>query len=425
MSKGRGDDVLAKICAEKLAHIADSKAARPEAALRAQLPDAPPLRPFAAALESRATQGGYGLIAEIKKASPSKGLIRADFEPPSLARAYEAGGATCLSVLTDTPYFQGSDDDLRAARAACTLPVLRKDFILDPYQVIESRVLGADCILLIMAALEDGMARELAAAAAELGLDVLVEVHDQAELDRALRLDARLIGINNRDLKTLKVDLHTAETLAPLVPPGRIIVGESGLNEPADLDRLAAAGARCFLVGESLMRAPDVAAATRRLLRIPDLSHVDREGRARMVDVSDKDETNRVAVAGARVQMKPETLARIQAGEIAKGDVLTTARIAGIMAAKRTAELIPLCHPLALASVAIELACVPDRSAVEIIATCRLKGRTGVEMEALTAASVAALTIYDMCKAIDRGMIVTDLRLLKKSGGKSGDYEAI
>jgi indole-3-glycerol phosphate synthase len=424
MSKGRGDDVLAKICAEKLAHIAESKAARPEAELRAQLPDALGLRPFAAALESRATQGGYGLIAEIKKASPSKGLIRADFDPPSLARAYEAGGATCLSVLTDTPYFQGSDDDLRAARAACTLPVLRKDFILDPYQVIESRVLGADCILLIMAALEDGMARELAAAAAELGLDVLVEVHDQAELDRALRLDARLIGINNRDLKTLKVDLHTAETLAPLVPPGRIIVGESGLNEPADLDRLAAAGARCFLVGESLMRAPDVAAATRRLLRIPDLSHVDREGRARMVDVSDKDETNRVAVAGARVQMKPETLARIQAGEIAKGDVLTTARIAGIMAAKRTAELIPLCHPLALASVAIELACVPDRSAVEIIATCRLKGRTGVEMEALTAASVAALTIYDMCKAIDRGMIVTDLRLLKKSGGKSGDYEA-
>jgi len=424
MSKGRGDDVLAKICAEKLAHIAESKAARPEAGLRAQLPDAPPLRPFAAKLESRATQGAYGLIAEIKKASPSKGLIRADFDPPSLARAYEAGGATCLSVLTDTPYFQGSDDDLRAARAACALPVLRKDFILDPYQVIESRALGADCILLIMAALEDGMARELAAAAAELGLDVLVEVHDQAELDRALRLDARLIGINNRDLKTLKVDLHTAETLAPLVPPGRVIVGESGLNEPADLDRLAAAGARCFLVGESLMRAPDVAAATRRLLRIPDLSHVDIEGRARMVDVSDKDETDRVAVAGVRVQMKPETLARIQAGEIAKGDVLATARIAGIMAAKRTAELIPLCHPLALASVAIELACVPDRSAVEIIATCRLKGRTGVEMEALTAASVAALTIYDMCKAIDRGMVVTDLRLLKKSGGKSGDYEA-
>ena len=417
-------DVLAEICAEKRAHVARQKAVRPEVVLRAEIDAAPVLRPFAAALEARATDGGYGLIAEIKKASPSKGLIRADFNPPSLAQAYEAGGATCLSVLTDTPYFQGSDDDLRAARAACRLPVLRKDFILDPYQVVESRALGADCILLIMAALEDSEARELTATAAELGLDVLVEVHDRAELDRALRLDARLIGINNRNLKTLKVDLHTAESLAPLAPPGRIIVGESGLNEPADLDRLAAVGARCFLVGESLMRAGDVAAATRRLLRLPDLSHVDSEGRARMVDVSDKDETDRVAAAGACVQMRPETLARIQAGEIGKGDVLATARLAGIMAAKRTAELIPLCHPLALTSVAVELACLPDRSAVEITATCRVKGRTGVEMEALTAASVAALTVYDMCKAIDRGMTVTDLRLLKKSGGKSGDYEA-
>src|SRR5229473_6403028 len=417
-------DVLAEICAAKRDHIAQAKAALPEAALRARLDSAPPLRPFAAVLESRLAQGRYGLIAEIKKASPSRGLIRTDFAPPSLAQAYEASGATCLSVLTDAPYFQGSDQDLAAARTACSLPVLRKDFILDPYQVIESRVLGADCILLIMAALEDGTARELATAAAELGLDVLVEVHDRAELDRALRLDARLIGINNRNLKTLKVDLHTTESLAPLVPPGHVIVGESGLNDPADLDRLAAAGARCFLVGESLMRSGDVAAATRRLLRLPDLTHTDLEGRAHMVDVSDKAETDRVAVAGARVVMKPETLARIQAGAIAKGDVLAVARLAGIMAAKRTAELIPLCHPLALTSVGVELACVAERSSVEITATCRLKGRTGVEMEALTAAGVAALTIYDMCKSIDRAMVVTDLRLLRKSGGKSGDYEA-
>jgi molybdenum cofactor biosynthesis protein MoaC len=417
-------DVLAEICAVKREHVARCKTVRPETALRAMLAEAPPVRPFAAALEGRIGAGKFGLIAEIKKASPSRGLIRADFDPPALARAYQAGGATCLSVLTDTPYFQGGDDDLRAARAACELPVLRKDFIIDPYQVLESRAMGADCILLIMAALDDGAACDLAAMAAELGLDVLVEVHDRDELDRALRLDCRLVGINNRNLKSLKVDLRTTEELAPLVPPGRTIVGESGIYDPADLDRLAAAGARCFLVGESLMKAGDVAAATRRLLRLPDLTHTDLEGRARMVDVSDKAETDRVAVAGSRVVMRPETLARIQAGDVAKGDVLAVARLAGIMAAKRTAELIPLCHPLALTSVAVELVCLPEKSAVEITATCRLKGRTGVEMEALTAASVAALTIYDMCKAIDRAMVVTDMRLLRKSGGKSGDYEA-
>src|SRR6266436_7637048 len=206
-------DVLAEICAEKRAHVARCKAEQPESALRALLAEAPAVRPFAAALERQVAEGRYGLIAEIKKASPSRGLIRADFDPAGLAQAYEAGGATCLSVLTDTPYFQGSDDHLLAARAACGLPVLRKDFILDPYQVVESRALGADCILLIMAALDDGAARELAAAASEFGLDVLAEVHDRAELDRAVKLKTRIIGINNRNLNTLSVDLEVTEEL--------------------------------------------------------------------------------------------------------------------------------------------------------------------------------------------------------------------
>ena len=420
-------DVLAEICAEKRAHIVRAKAVRSEAALLACVSEAPPVRPFAAALERHLAAGRYGLIAEIKKASPSAGVIRKDFDPRKLASAYAAGGASCLSVLTDGPYFQGSDADLTAAREAVSLPILRKDFILDPCQVLESRCIGADCILLIMAALSDTEAGELAAAATELGLDVLAEIHDGAELDRALRLPARLIGVNNRNLKTLETDLRTAETLAPEVPADRIVVAESGIRRSEDLDRLAAAGARCFLVGETLMREPDVTAATRRLLGLPPdpgFTHLDAEGRARMVDISEKQETYRVAIAGARVVMQPETLERIRSGDVAKGDVLAVARLAGIMAAKRTAELIPLCHPLALTSVSVELVCRPERSAVEITATCRLRGRTGVEMEALTAASVTALTVYDMCKAVDRGMVITDLRLLRKSGGRSGDWEA-
>jgi indole-3-glycerol phosphate synthase len=262
-------DTLARIATDKREHIARRKAARSLGRIEGAAREASPPRGFAGRLAAALAAGRYGLIAEIKKASPSKGLIRADFDPASLALAYRDGGATCLSVLTDEPYFQGKDEYLIAARAAVELPVLRKDFMLDPYQIAESRALGADAVLLIMAALDDGQASELHAAASGWGMDVLVEVHDEAELARALRLPARLIGINNRNLKTLAVDLSVAERLVPQAGAGRLVVAESGLSSSADLARMARAGASIFLIGESLMREADVAAATRRLLARP------------------------------------------------------------------------------------------------------------------------------------------------------------
>jgi len=257
--------ILAEICAARRMAVARRKAEVPLAELQQRLPDAP-ARGFERALRSRLAQGELALIEELKKASPSRGLIRDPFDPASLARAYAEGGAACLSVLTEERYFQGADRYLEAARAAVALPCLRKDFMLEPYQVFEARAIGADCILLIMAALDDREAALLLGIATELGMDTLVEVHDEAELQRALRLEARLIGINNRNLKTLKVDLATTEHLAPLVPADRLLVAESGLNEHRDLERLAAVGARCFLVGESLMRQADVRGATAALL---------------------------------------------------------------------------------------------------------------------------------------------------------------
>ncbi|MGN6596886.1 indole-3-glycerol phosphate synthase TrpC [Sphingopyxis terrae] len=256
---------LTQILETKAGEVAARRAQRTLADLDAV--DAGPVRGFAAALRRKIDAGGYGLIAEVKKASPSKGLIREDFSPADHARAYAAGGAACLSVLTDAPYFQGHEDYLIAARAACPLPVLRKDFMIDPWQVAEARAIGADAILIIVAALDDGAMREIEAAAVERGMDVLVEVHDEAELDRALgRLASRLIGVNNRDLRSFETDLGVTERLAKLVPAGTLLVGESGIASHADCARLAQSGVRAFLVGESLMRHADVEAATRALL---------------------------------------------------------------------------------------------------------------------------------------------------------------
>jgi indole-3-glycerol phosphate synthase len=255
--------ILDRIRDYKLEEVAARKAARPWARVEAEARAAPPVRPFAEALR-RAP--GYGLIAEIKKASPSKGLIRPDFDPADHARAYASGGAACLSVLTDAPSFQGHEDYLVAARAACGLPVLRKDFLYDPWQVAESRAFGADCILIIMASVSDAQAAELEAAALDWGMDALIEVHDAPELERAARLRSPLLGINNRDLNTFRTDLQVTRDLARAAPEGRILVSESGLNTPQDLADMARHGARCFLIGESLMRQADVAAATRALL---------------------------------------------------------------------------------------------------------------------------------------------------------------
>ena len=540
-------NMLDRIIAHKAKEVANAKNILPLSEIENQARAATAPRGFIKSIQRFHAEGKAALIAEIKKASPSKGLIRPDFDPATLADAYETGGAACLSVLTDIAFFQGHPQYLKEVRTASTLPVLRKDFMIDTYQVVEARAWGADCILVIMAAVDDVMAQSITNMANKWGMDVLVEVHNRQELERALKLNTLLIGINNRNLQTFDIKLETTEGLAPLIPKDRIIISESGITTHDDLVRLSKVGSNTFLVGECLMRKENVQQATRVLLgheaapdffpdvkgaeagqetaaqrapspneapqqdqvtapsidenkfheelqqsndetdiKIEDvqllgdnfetaieelgalissgsdgkdgaqqpqvnqekvqqaqsavkqpevqsrsveteqkLSHVNEAGAAHMVDISEKGVTQRVAVAEGFVAMQPETLAQIQQNAMKKGDVLATARIAGIMAAKKTSDLIPLCHPLPVTGVEVSFTPATEpATGILVQATVKVDGKTGVEMEALTVVSVSCLTIYDMAKAIDKGMSFSGVRLLEKTGGKSGTYRA-
>ncbi|MCH9781036.1 MAG: cyclic pyranopterin monophosphate synthase MoaC [Alphaproteobacteria bacterium] len=420
-------DFLKKVMAQKATEVEQLCRDNADKRFAALMERQPPPRPFHdALLPSR-----RHIVAEIKPASPSAGIINSTVAPAAQAAIYAEAGASCLSVLTDATHFHGSLDHLVAARTACALPVLRKDFICHPIQVDEARAFGADAVLLIVKAVPEPVAHAVMTRAGELGMDILVEVNTAADVTIAKQLGARLILINNRNLETLEVDSQASVKLAPLFDdPDQIVIAASGYVDRDGLDATTAqSGINRFLIGEMLMRTTTPAEALRHLLdenpavpAKPTMTHLNPAGEAHMVDVGHKVAGHRRAIAAAKVTMSAEALTLLRENGLKKGDALASARIAGIMAAKKTSERIPLCHPIPISKISVDFAFL-DACSLSVKVECHTFGQTGIEIEALDAASAAALTVYDMIKSVDRGAVISDLRLLEKAGGKSGHWQ--